>query len=118
MWTSIAAFGFTREATSSKEANDMQRSSRLQSTNSTEAPARIAASGVAMNVLEGQSTVEPATSAKCSAAIAPPVHDDTATAGAPFHASQASSKREVIVASDQRLESITSSISAWNRARS
>ena len=37
----------------------MQRSSRLQSTNCTSAPARTAASGVAMNVFDGHSTVSP-----------------------------------------------------------
>ena len=51
-------------------ANDMQRSSRLQSTNSTRAPACSAASGVAMNVFDGHSTVSPRTPANSSAASA------------------------------------------------
>ncbi len=71
----------------------MHRSSRLQSTNCTRAPARIAASGVAMNVFDGHSTVSPSTPAKSSAASAPPAQLDSATAGSPFHASQAASKR-------------------------
>ena len=44
----------------SRSSNDMQRSSRLQSTNSTFAPAAWTASGVAMNVFDGQSTVSAA----------------------------------------------------------
>ena len=57
----------------SKSANDMQRSSRLQSTNSTCAPASRIASGVAMNVFEGQRTVLPRSSKNSSAASADPV---------------------------------------------
>ena len=60
-----------RSALRSKSAKDMQRSSRLQSTNSTSAPALIAASGEAMKVFEGQSTVSPPTPANSSAARAP-----------------------------------------------
>ena len=89
----------------------MHRSSRLQSTNSTRAPDRKAASGVAMNVFDGHSTVPPATQAKSSAARVPPAQDDAATAGTSFHRSHAPSKRSVIEASDQRSESSTSSIS-------
>ena len=63
MWTRIAAFGLCFSALASKSSNDMQRSLRLQSTNSTVGPALIAASGVAMKVLEGQSTVSPFTPA-------------------------------------------------------
>ena len=96
----------------------MHRSSRLQSTNWTSAPARIAASGVAMNVFDGHSTVSPWTPAKCSAASAPPAQLESATAGSSFHASQAASKRAFMSASDQRLESSTSSISSCRRARS
>jgi hypothetical protein len=118
MWTRKAAFGLRRAALFSKSANDMQRSSRLQSTNCTWAPARMAASGVAMNVFEGQSTVSPRTSAKSSAASAPPLQLDSATAGSPSCASQACSKRSVNGPSDHRPESMTSSISAWRRARS
>ena len=77
----MAAFGLYFSAFCSKSSNDMQRSSRLQSTNCTSAPARIAANGVAMNVLDGQSTVSPCTPAKCSAARAPPDQLDVATAG-------------------------------------
>ena len=96
----------------------MHRSWRLQSTNRTSAPDRIAASGVAMNVLDGHSTVSPLTPAKCSAASAPPAQLDSATAGASFQAPQAASKRAFMSASDQRLESSTSSISECSRARS
>ena len=73
-------------AFASKSANDAQRSSRLQSTNTTSAPAACAASGVAMNVLEGHSTVAPRTSANSSAASAAPDQLAIATAGSPFHA--------------------------------
>jgi len=111
MWTKIAAFGWCCSALRSKSANDMHRSSRLQSTNSTLAPDRIAASGVAMNVFDGHRTVSPWTPAKSSAASAPPDQLESATDGSPFHASQAASKRSVIPASVQRFESITSSIS-------
>ena len=45
-------------------------------------PEILAASGLAMNVFDGHRTVSPATSAKCSAAIAPPVQLESATAGA------------------------------------
>ena len=96
----------------------MHRSSRLQSTNSTRAPDRSAASGVAMNVFDGHRTVSPATPARSSAARVPPAQDDAATAGASFHRSHAVSKRSVSDASDQRSESSTSSIRAWSRARS
>src|ERR1044072_1110582 len=70
MWTRIAARGRCRSALRSKSSKDMQRSSRLQSTNSTAAPAPTAASGVAMKVFEGQSTVSPLTPANSSAAPA------------------------------------------------
>ena len=82
MWTRNAARGLCCSAARSKSANDMHRSSRLQSTNCTSAPERIAASGVAMNVLDGHSTVSPWTPAKCSAASAPPAQLEHATAGA------------------------------------
>ena len=71
-----------------------------------------------MNVFDGHRTVSPATWAKSSAASAPPAQDEAATAGAPFHRSQAASNRSVIDASDHRSESSTSSISACSRARS
>src|ERR1700730_5219475 len=99
MCTRIAAFGLVFEATCSNDSNDMQRSARLQSANATDAPARIAASAVAMKVFDGSTPVEPSTSAKCRAAIAPPVQDEVATAGMPFQASHASSNAVVIVAS-------------------
>jgi len=54
------------------------------------------AKGVAMNVFDGHSTVPPATPAKSSAASAPPAQPENATAGAPFHADHAASKRWVI----------------------
>ncbi len=72
MWTRIAALGLRRSAFASKSSKDMQRSARLQSTNSTSAPASSAASGVAMKVLEGQRTVSPRTPANSRAASAPP----------------------------------------------
>ena len=55
--------------------------------------ARRMASGVAMNVFDGHSTVPPATPAKSSAASAPPAQPENATAGAPFHADHAASNR-------------------------
>ena len=85
MWTRIAARGLWRSAFASKSSKDMQRSSRLQSTNSTSAPAPIAASGVAMKVLEGQRTVSPRTPANSSAASAPPAQLDMPTLSSPFH---------------------------------
>ena len=105
-------------ALASKSANDMHRSSRLQSTNWTWAPAWTAASGVAMNVLDGHSTVSPATRAKSSAASAPPAQLEQATAGTSLSFCHAVSKRPTSSPSDQRFESITSSISAWKRSRS
>ena len=83
MWTRIAARGLWRSAFASKSSKDMQRSSRLQSTNSTSAPAPIAASGVAMKVLEGQSTVSPRTPANSSAASAPPAQLERPSARQP-----------------------------------
>ena len=76
-----------------KLSKDMQRSSRLQSTNATLAPACSAASGVAMNVFDGQSTVSPRTPANSSAASAAPDHEPNAIASSPFHAAQVASKR-------------------------
>ena len=81
MCTRKTAFGRCARALRSKSSNDMQRSSRLQSTNSTCAPAAWIASGVAMNVFDGQSTVCPRTSKNSSAASAAPVQLDVATAG-------------------------------------
>ena len=95
MCTRNAARGRCRSAFASKSENDMHRSSRLQSTNSTRAPDRSAASGVAMNVFDGHRTVSPATPARSSAARVPPAQDDAATAGASFHRSHAVSKRSV-----------------------
>src|SRR5205807_10411996 len=86
--------------------------------NSTLAPAWIAASGVAMNVLEGHSTVWPSTPAKWSAASAPPAQLERATAGSWFQASQPDSNRPTIEPSDHWFESRTSSISVGSRARS
>src|SRR6202020_693412 len=100
MWTRNAARGLNCSAARSKSENDMQRSSRLQSTNWTSAPERIAANGVAMKVFDGHSTVSPCTPAKWSAASAPPAQLDTATAGNAFQLSQAASKRAVISDSD------------------
>ena len=80
MCTMKAAFGRCCSALATKSASDIHRSSRLQSTNCTLAPARIAASGVAMNVFDGQRTVAPATPAKSRAASAPPAQLESATA--------------------------------------
>src|SRR5438445_13722390 len=102
MWTRNTALGRYFDALASKSANDKHRSSRLQSTNWTSAPALIAASGVAMNVFDGHRTVWPVTFAKFSAASAPPVQLLNATAAASARSAQASSSREVISASDQR----------------
>ena len=73
----------------SKSSNDIHRSVRLQSTNSTRAPAAWIASGVAMNVFDGQRTTRPRTSKNSSAASAAPVQLDIDTAGRPFHVSHA-----------------------------
>ena len=118
MWTSTQARGRWRAALASKSANDMHRSSRLQSTNTGRAPAAWTASGVAMNVLEGTSTASPRTPAYSSAASAPPVQPDSATASRPFQAAHAASNRSVIAPCDHCCESITSSHSACKRARS
>ncbi len=118
MWTRIAARGLWRSALASKSAKDMQRSSRLQSTNSTSAPALIAASGVAMKVLEGQSTVPPRTPANSSAARAPPAQLESPRLGSPFHSAQRASKASSMRPSDHCSESSTSPHSSKSRARS
>ena len=69
----------------------------------TAAPACSAASGVAMNVFDGQSTVSPRTPANSSAASAAPVQPENATAASPFQAAQAASKRSVSGPSDPAL---------------
>ena len=102
----------------SRSSNDMQRSSRLQSTNSTCAPAWIAASGVAMNVFDGQSTVWPRTPAHSSAASAAPVQPLNATAPRPFQAAQRSSNSRVSSPSDQRFSSRIRSHNSCRRSRS
>ena len=84
MWTRKTARGLCSRTFRSRSSNDMQRSSRLQSTNSTFAPAVSAASGVAMNVFDGQRTVSPRTPAHSSAASAAPVQPLKATASRPF----------------------------------
>src|SRR3954471_10000384 len=118
MCTRRAARGRCCSALRSKSSKDMHRSSRLQSTNSTCAPALTAASGVAMNVFDGHSTVRPRTPANSSAARAPPVQLPNATEPSSFHAPQASSKRFVSEPSDHWFESNTSSHSACSRGRS
>ena len=118
MWTTTAAFGFSSSALRSKSSNETQRSSRLQSTKATLPPACWIASGVAMKVLEGQSTVSPSIPAQRRAASAPPVQPPKATAPVPFQSPQASSKREVSSPSDQRLESMIPSHSSCRRGRS
>ncbi len=96
----------------------MHRSSRRQSTNWTFAPLFSAASGVAMKVLDGQSTVSPRTPAYSRAASAAPVQPENATEPAPFQAAQVRSNSAVRSPSDQRCESITPSQRSWRRARS
>ena len=118
MWTRIAARGLCRSAFASKSSKDMQRSLRLQSTNSTSAPAPIAASGVAMKVLEGQSTVSPLTPANSSAARAPPAQLERPRLGSPFHSLQRRSKASSLAPSDHCSESSTSVQSSNSRARS
>ena len=118
MWTTKAARGLNLSAFATKSANETQRSSRFASTNSTRAPAATAASGVAMNVLDGQRTTSPLTSANSSAASAPPDQLPNATAGKPFEAAQADSNDSVSVPSDQRSDSIAMSHRAWRRGRS
>ena len=102
----------------SKSSKDMQRSSRLQSTNSTSAPALIAASGVAMKVLDGQSTVSPRTPANSSAASAPPAQLERPRLGSPFHSAQRASKASSIRPSDHCSESSTSAQSSKSLGRS
>ncbi len=58
--------------------------------------------GVAMKVLEGQSTFSPRTPAKSSAARAAPLQPPVATEPSPCRSDQAASKRAVISPSDQR----------------
>src|SRR3954468_22960412 len=118
MWTRNTARGLCSRTFRSRSSKDMQRSSRLQSTNSTRAPAVIAASGVAMNVFDGQSTVSPRTPAHSSAASAAPVHPLKATASAPFETAHADSKLLVSSPSDHCCDSNTCSQSSWRRARS
>ena len=118
MWTRIAAFGLCASALRSKSSKDMQRSERLQSTNSTSAPALIAASGVAMKVLEGQSTVSPRTPANSSAARAPPAQLERPRLGSPFHSAQRFSNASSIRPSDHCSESSTSVQSSKSLARS
>src|SRR6476620_2241560 len=96
----------------------MQRSSRLQSTNSTRAPARRAASGVAMKVFDGHSTVWPLASKCANAASAASLLLDTATAERQFHLPQPCSNCVRSAPSDQRCESRTPSHSACSRLRS
>src|SRR5207244_2827503 len=110
--------GRWRSALASKSANDAQRSSRLQSTNTGRAPALITESAVAMNVFAGQSTVPSATPQNSSAAIAAPDQLENATLGSPFQARQASSNLSTSSPSVHRSESSTSSQSSWRRARS
>src|SRR3954466_8399667 len=118
MWTRIAARGLWGSALRSKSSNDMQRSSRLQSTSSTWAPAPMAASGLAMKVLEGQSTVLPPTPANSTAANAPPAQLERPRLGRPFHRDQRSSKALSFAPSDHGSESRTSLQSSNKRARS
>ena len=118
MWTRKAARGRCLAALASKSANEAQRSSRLQSTNATSAPAARAASGVAMNVFDGHSTVPPRTPANSSAAIAAPDQLDIATDGCATEAAQAASNCSTIGPCDQRFESSAESQSACRRARS
>jgi hypothetical protein len=102
----------------SKSSNDMQRSERLQSTNSTLAPAARVASGEAMKVFDGQSTVLPRSSKNSSAASAAPVQLEVATDGSPFHAVQESSNAFTSGPSDQTSSSRMPSQSACRRSRS
>ena len=118
MCTRKTARGLCSCTLRSRSSNDMQRSSRLQSTNSTRAPALIAASGVAMNVLDGTSTVSPRTPAHSSAASAAPVQPLNATASSPFEADQAASNSRVSSPSDHCCDSNTRSQSWCRRARS
>ena len=118
MWTRIAARGFSRSALRSKSSKDMQRSSRLQSTNSTSAPAPRAASGVAMKVFDGQRTVSPRTPANSSAASAPPAQLESPRLSSPFHSAQCRSKASSFSPSDHCSESSTSAQRSKRRPRS
>ena len=95
MWTSNAALRPVRLAPwRSKSAKDMQRSSRLQSTNTGRAAGRRIASGVAMNVFEGQSTGSPAHAGELERRQrARPTSSPKATEPSPFQAAHAASKR-------------------------
>src|SRR5512133_2581960 len=76
------------------------------------------ASGVAMNVFDGHSTVRPRTSKYSSAASAAPVQDDVDTALRPFQAAQASSNWRVSGPSDHCSASSADSQSPNRRSRS
>ena len=90
----------------------------MQSTNSTSAPALIAASGEAMKVFEGQRTVSPRTPANSSAARAPPAQLESPTLGSPFHSPQRRSKASSFGPSDHCSESSTSVQRSNSRPRS
>ena len=116
MWTRKTARGRCWCTFRSRSSNDMQRSSRLQSTNSTFAPAWIAASGVAMNVFDGQSTVSPRHARPLSAASAAPVQPLNATAFEPVPARPRPLRtRRVSAPSLQRSASKIRSHSSWSR---
>ena len=118
MWTTIAAAGLCSCTFRSKSAKDMQRSSRLQSTNSTLAPAARIASGEAMNVFDGQSTVLPRSSKYSSAARAAPVQLEVATERRPFQAVHDDSNALTRGPSDHISSSRIPSQSACRRSRS
>ena len=118
MCTRNTACGLCLCALRSKSSNDMQRSWRLQSTNSTRPPAAWIASGVAMNVFDGQRTVRPRTSRNSSAASAAPGPVPVATAGRPFQALHDSSNWRVSGPSDHCSASSADSQSACRRTRS
>ena len=76
------------------------------------------ASGVAMNVFEGQSTVLPRSSKNSSAASADPVQLEVATDGSPFQAVQVASNALTSGPSDHDSSSRIPSQSACSRSRS
>src|SRR4029077_14514370 len=104
MWTRNAARGLCARALAPKSANEAQRSWRLQSTKTTSAPAACADKGVAMNVLDGQSTVPPRTPANSRAASAAPDQLLVATAGRTVQPCQADSNASTSGPCDQRCE--------------
>ena len=121
MWTTIdRAAGRCSATCASNSANDMHRSSGCSRTNSgRRARACTTASGVAMNVFDGHSTVRPRTLGALQRGQrgAGPAREGDGAEPVPC-AYQAASNALVSGPSDQRWEAITPSQSSCRRARS